>query len=486
MAMRCTVLMVRGRGAIVEHVDLRRLDGLLRVRRLEPDVRLRQRAHDRVDVLVVHEDAAARGRDVLREVVPRRREDCGEARALADTNARLLGLVPPEDVLEAVDLEEEVDGALPKARAPPRRHPEAPLVQVRRVLLLRRRRVRPQHVVDHLVGMHGAQGALEVLDHIERRALLAQLPGDAPVHAEDRVVQHGGQGQGVEEVVDGLPHGVPLIIPKNHEALVQEAAVLVVLDVAVDLARLVVAPDHPPLVRVEDLHRHDVGDDGYAVLAPINKISQEEEVPRRHLGPRRPQCLAEELKVHEIPMDVPKHVARRINVKDTRLPCGDPCGVLSHRNNGSLQNIRIYTEGHRAHLVVPSIVHQRLRHRQEAQSVLPPLRLGREAVPKPRRHLLDADAVAFLVHCRYVRRELVILTFLDRHLPHHVAQPVHTPVTPRLRLMMGATMSSTACESPCWANLSTSTASRATLSMSPLRAASSSRKPWVSELVIGA
>ncbi len=43
---------------------------------------------------------------------------------------------------------------------------------------------------------------------------------------------------------------------------------LIVLDIAVNLARFVVASNEPPFVWVQNLHSHDVRNHRYTVLAP--------------------------------------------------------------------------------------------------------------------------------------------------------------------------------------------------------------------------
>ena len=65
-------------------------------------------------------------------------------------------------------------------------------------------------------------------DELEGGAGLAELLGDAAVHAEDGPVDRGRQRQRVEVAVDRLPHRLPVGVAEGRHALRQEATVLVV------------------------------------------------------------------------------------------------------------------------------------------------------------------------------------------------------------------------------------------------------------------
>ena len=87
--------------------------------------------------LVINEYAPTRRHDLSRKMILRGRKNGGQARAFAHTDARLLRLMAAEDVLETMDVEEQINGALAKARAAASRHAKASGVKLSTIFLLR-------------------------------------------------------------------------------------------------------------------------------------------------------------------------------------------------------------------------------------------------------------------------------------------------------------------------------------------------------------
>lgn len=110
------------------------------------------------------------------------------------------------------------------------------------------------------------------------------------MHAEDLVIDDGGDGQAVEAVGEDLP-----------EADAEAALALVVEAVdAVDGGALVVAPEQEEVVRVPDLVRQQQADGLDALLAAVHVVAEEEIVGRR----RQAAVLEEPQQVRELPVDV--------------------------------------------------------------------------------------------------------------------------------------------------------------------------------------
>ena len=144
--------------------------------------------------------------------------------------------------------------------------------------------VGPEEVAEEaLVG--DVDGALDVPDPGEA----VEVRREAPVHAEDLVVDDGGDGEAVEAVGEELP-----------EADAEAALALVVEAVdAVDGGALVVAPEQE-VVRVPDLVRQQQADGLDALLAAVHVVAQEQVVGRR----RQAAVLEQPQEIRELPVDV--------------------------------------------------------------------------------------------------------------------------------------------------------------------------------------
>ena len=91
--------------------------------------------------------------------------------------------------------------------------------------------------------------------------------------AEDVVVDERREREAVEGRVDALPDERAELRAEAVLALPEEAPVAVVLLPAVDVARLVVAPQEPDLGRLEALEREEVRDDLEAAEAPVDVVA---------------------------------------------------------------------------------------------------------------------------------------------------------------------------------------------------------------------
>jgi len=129
--------------------------------------------------------------------------------------------------------------------------------------------VGPEEVAEEaLVG--DVDGALDVPDPGEA----VEVRREAPVHAEDLVIDDGSDGEAVEAVGEELP-----------EADAEAALALVVEAVdAVDGGALVVAPEQEEVVRVPDLVRQQQADGLDALLAAVHVVAQEQVVELEQAG----------------------------------------------------------------------------------------------------------------------------------------------------------------------------------------------------------
>ena len=159
--------------------------------------------------------------------------------------------------------------------------------------------VGPEEVAEEaLVG--DVDGALDVPDPGEA----VEVRREAPVHAEDLVVDDGGDGEAVEAVGEELP-----------EADAEAALALVVEAVdAVDGGALVVAPEEEEVVRVPDLVRQQQADGLDALLAAVHVVAQEQVVGRR----RQAAVLEQPQEVRELPVDVTCIISNRGEARSTR------------------------------------------------------------------------------------------------------------------------------------------------------------------------
>jgi hypothetical protein len=145
--------------------------------------------------------------------------------------------------------------------------------------------VGPEEVAEEpLVGY--VDGALDVPDPVEA----VEVRREAAVHAEDLVVDDGGDGQAVEAVGEELP-----------EAHAEAALALVVEAVdAVDGGALVVPPQQEEVVRVPDLVREEEADGLDALLAAVHVVAQKQVVGRRWEA----AVLEQAEQVRELPVNV--------------------------------------------------------------------------------------------------------------------------------------------------------------------------------------
>mmetsp|Transcript_32831 Transcript_32831/g.103822 ORF Transcript_32831/g.103822 Transcript_32831/m.103822 type:complete len:459 (+) Transcript_32831:299-1675(+) len=365
---------------------------------------------DRVDGVVIHQHTAAGRRHVSGEVILGGGKDGGKPGALAHSYPRLLRLVAPEDVLEPVDVEEEVDRLFPEAGAAPGADSKARVVQLVVLLLLGQGRIRPQHLVDNLVGLHGSERTLDVADEVEAGASPAELSWDPSMDTEDGIIDGRSQREGVEEVVHCFPDCVPVRVSKEGDALRKEAPLHVVLHVAIDLARLVVPPDHPPLVGMQDLHAHYVGHNCNRVSAAVHEVSEEQEVSCRHFRSQWPEGLPEELQIVQVTMHVSEDIDRRAGFQDPRFPSSDPRGTLSDGYDGPLQHTNVNAKL-RGSARRRGRFQQRLRDCKKTQGILGSHALCIPRVLQPRGNLLEGHTMHIVVHGCDVGRETDVLRF---------------------------------------------------------------------------
>ena len=167
----------------------------------------------------------------------RRAENGDHLASLADVNALLRRLVRTNDVRHARRVQEVLNRlvAVADRARPARALAEARVVQP--LLLLVLRGVRPQQVVRQLLDLLGARvrrrhahrrRAGDHVDAVQRRFRGRQRPRDSAVHAEDDVVDGGGEGQVVEDGVGEAPDGHAHVGAVLLLQLTEEAAVAVV------------------------------------------------------------------------------------------------------------------------------------------------------------------------------------------------------------------------------------------------------------------
>jgi len=182
--------------------------------------------------------------------------------------------------------------------------------------------VGPEEVAEEaLVG--DVDGALDLPDPVE----VVEVRGEAAVHAEDLVVDDGGDGQAVEAVGEELP-----------EADAEAALALVVEAVdAVDGGALVVAPQQEEVVRVPDLVRQQQADGLDALLPAVHVVAEEQVVGRR----RQAAVLEQPQQVRELPVDVTCkhaciHARRSIISAMAALACASPTDHRRQRGHARM------------------------------------------------------------------------------------------------------------------------------------------------------
>ena len=80
-------------------------------------------------------------------------------------------------------------------------------------------------------------------------------PRHATVDTTNLVINHGTQRQPVEAGIHALPDDRTQLVPKSMLALPQKTSVAIVLLPPINVARLVVAPQQPDLLRFQAFQR---------------------------------------------------------------------------------------------------------------------------------------------------------------------------------------------------------------------------------------
>jgi len=155
-----------------------------------------------------------------------------------------------EDVLEAVTFTEHVDGLATEGLdiGSTGVGTETPLVDGATGL----GRVRPQQVVDDdALGSVGGVVALDdrdtrkvgVGEDLETVVFTTRVLRETTVDAEDLLVDFGGDGEVLEDFVDGDPDFHTLFAAEALQALVLEGGEGIHIDITIDFRRLVVASE---------------------------------------------------------------------------------------------------------------------------------------------------------------------------------------------------------------------------------------------------
>ena len=96
------------------------------------------------------------------------------------------------------------------------------------------------------------------------------------------------------------------------------------LNVSVDFARLVIAPQEPPFRGTQDLRRHHVGHDGDRIEASVHEISKEKEITGSQLRPCGPKRFTKELQIEQISVQVSQNINGRRYLQISRFFSRDP------------------------------------------------------------------------------------------------------------------------------------------------------------------
>mmetsp|Transcript_6181 Transcript_6181/g.18522 ORF Transcript_6181/g.18522 Transcript_6181/m.18522 type:complete len:200 (-) Transcript_6181:145-744(-) len=147
-------------------------------------------------------------------------------------------------------------------------------------------RVRPEQVADGAIVGH-LLDAVEVPDVVQGR----QAGGEARMCAEDPVLDHGSEGQIVEDVHEGLPD--PRVAIQPHALLIETVHLC-------DLPGLVVAAKQHYSLRMADLEEEDQGHSPHAAEAAVNVVAKEQIVGVR----RRTAYVQHLLDVLELTVNV--------------------------------------------------------------------------------------------------------------------------------------------------------------------------------------
>mmetsp|Transcript_24322 Transcript_24322/g.77061 ORF Transcript_24322/g.77061 Transcript_24322/m.77061 type:complete len:332 (+) Transcript_24322:206-1201(+) len=177
------------------------------------------------------------------------------------------------------------------------------------------------HQVAHRPLVGWLLDAVEVLDLVDG----VEGGGEAPVHAQHRVVHHCGKAEAVEHVDARSPDGRVTVL---LEALVVEAVHLR------DLSALVVASDQRDALWVPDLERKQQQERLDRVVAAVDKVAHEDIVHGGHLT-----ADVEQLEqVVKLPVDVAHHHGGGRHVVHIGLLHQDFLCLFAQRLDGVLRD----------------------------------------------------------------------------------------------------------------------------------------------------
>jgi len=161
--------------------------------------------------------------------------------------------------------------------------------------------VAPEQVVGHFVVL-GVEWALDFVDVHN----VFEFGRDAPVHAQNALVDQCGNGHPVEHVVELLPQ-FDVLAPF---ALVEEALLLV------DAGRLVITAQQEEGLGLDDLVDEEQRDDLDRLHPAVHLVTQKKEIAVRRFLEDREYVI----EVLELPVDVSQDVQRRLELQQHRLP----------------------------------------------------------------------------------------------------------------------------------------------------------------------
>ena len=192
------------------------------------------------------------------------------------------------------------------------------------LLLVGRGGVGPDEVEAEREGRpRGGDGARDGADAREDVGLGVrhEVAREAAVHAEDAPVYDGREGQQRERGVGGRGDAQRRVLAAVLLAELREERLGVVkVRVHVHARELVVAAQQKDLLGVQDLHREQPQDRLEPVAPAVHVVAQKQE-RRRHKRRRlqQPKRLREAHQVLVVPVDVPNHVQRRLQLQQRRV-----------------------------------------------------------------------------------------------------------------------------------------------------------------------
>mmetsp|Transcript_30894 Transcript_30894/g.61926 ORF Transcript_30894/g.61926 Transcript_30894/m.61926 type:complete len:469 (+) Transcript_30894:213-1619(+) len=230
-------------------------------------------------------------------------------------------LMSPHNIRKPLLRQEVADRLVPKTNSPsaPQTISIPRLLVHASSLLLLTCRVAPNTIARHLLILILLVLIRRIdprhLAHVENipnppsiRIGIRNRPRDPPVNAENILIDHRRQGHAIERLVNLIPQLKSHSLAKPLLTLINKTPRPVMLLPSVHIPRFVIPPQQKHLVRQRQLHGKQICHALETAHAPVDVISQKDEIPRRETHAQIPNVIGEEMQIFQIAVDVPENV----------------------------------------------------------------------------------------------------------------------------------------------------------------------------------